>query len=433
MANPFTPTEAAATANQERTPRWLKRIQQHSWEPEILLSGFILIGLLQLPALIEETSIYLRAETLRGNMAGLFTGATFAVYLLIAGLIIHLFLRSVWVGFIGLSYTFPKGIQVDKLQYQPRYTAIVQRIPSIKEQILKLEKVCSSIFATCFFLIMVILGVLLGSALFFISCLALEILLNKLFQVSLFAFIDPHFDKFLGVIILIYAVDFVLLGIYRRYSLSARLFYPLYKLGSWLTFAKVYRSIYYLYISNISRRYLALFFMFFVLLNIFGQPILRRSPDNRWLSLIDFYHSDKGDGYLFSGYFRDRNHKWSSALLSIPSPVVSGRYLEVGLMHLLQHEGSMYTLCKLDAATLKQDPAAAEKRLRCVTDYYRLYIDDIAIPEPEWMYHYFQESGRKGFIAFIDVNELTAGRHTLAIYAGNNIEHPMVRTYFFKA
>lgn len=34
-------------------PSWLKRIQEQSWEPEILISGIVLVALSQLPKAIE--------------------------------------------------------------------------------------------------------------------------------------------------------------------------------------------------------------------------------------------------------------------------------------------------------------------------------------------------------------------------------------------
>ena len=33
---------------------WLKRIQEQSWEPEILISGIVLFALTQFPPLIRE-------------------------------------------------------------------------------------------------------------------------------------------------------------------------------------------------------------------------------------------------------------------------------------------------------------------------------------------------------------------------------------------
>jgi len=53
-------------------PKWLKRVQENSWEPEILLSGFVLIGLMQLPEKIKHYSDIILAETLRWNIANIF-------------------------------------------------------------------------------------------------------------------------------------------------------------------------------------------------------------------------------------------------------------------------------------------------------------------------------------------------------------------------
>lgn len=102
-------------------PKWLKRIQENSWEPEILLSGLVLIGLLQLPDKIRQLSLFFNAEVLSGNLSALFVALEQVCYILIFGVIAHLFLRSVWVGMIGLSYTFPGGIKVDKLGFTEKF------------------------------------------------------------------------------------------------------------------------------------------------------------------------------------------------------------------------------------------------------------------------------------------------------------------------
>jgi hypothetical protein len=193
--------------DQRSTPEWLKRVQENSWEPEILLSGLVLIGLLQLPAMIRRASEFYRAETLSGNLLGVFTALEQIVYVLVFGLVVHLFLRSVWVGLIGLTYTFPKGIKPESLGYHKKFEDKVRQLPDTESQIILLEKVCSSIFATCFFLMMVIFGANVGVSFLVIFLFILDSFLG-LFGFKVFSLITPYIDTFLSIVFLVFLFGF---------------------------------------------------------------------------------------------------------------------------------------------------------------------------------------------------------------------------------
>ncbi|MGB6035516.1 MAG: hypothetical protein WBG42_04560, partial [Cryomorphaceae bacterium] len=43
----------------EKHRNWLQRVQEQSWEPEILISGIVLFALIQIPPYIKEANEYL--------------------------------------------------------------------------------------------------------------------------------------------------------------------------------------------------------------------------------------------------------------------------------------------------------------------------------------------------------------------------------------
>lgn len=117
-----------------QVPSWLTSIQEKSWEPEILISGIALLALTQMPRLLDQLHIFLQERSLQlfffGNLDDLAISLLKAsTYWLIIGLIVHLLLRSVWVSFIGLSYTFPSGVQPERLRFQPFFQNAVADIP----------------------------------------------------------------------------------------------------------------------------------------------------------------------------------------------------------------------------------------------------------------------------------------------------------------
>lgn len=390
-------------------PKWLKNVQSNSWEPEILLSGLVLIGLFQLPSKIENFAYYFASEVSYNSWIGIFQILQLTVYFLIFGLALHLFLRSVWVGLIGLTYTFPKGIKPEKLGFKQKFEERVKRLPTLESQIISLEKVCSSIFAICFFLMMVIIGVVVASLFWIIFLYGVGWILEVIFGWDFLSFINPYFDRILSYALIIVAIDFITLGIYRKNKYTAKLYYPIHRFIGWITLSRVYRPVYYLLASNVKKFYLILFLGLFLLSTVLGQRILDKRPDNNMISQLSFY-AVEANALLFSGYYRDRNKEWESQMLEIPSPLLKDRFLELTVKNRISFEREMEKYCGING--LKVD---AEIKLECVNRFMKVYIDKKQVEGNEWFFYFFQESKRKGFISYIDTDGLAPGRHNLEV------------------
>ena len=61
-------------------------------------------------------------------------------------LILHLILRGLWTGVLGLSYVFPNGIKIEKLPKSQRN--IIYDKPD--KLVIQLEKICSILFSFIF-------------------------------------------------------------------------------------------------------------------------------------------------------------------------------------------------------------------------------------------------------------------------------------------
>ncbi|MCE2495881.1 MAG: hypothetical protein J4F31_04790 [Flavobacteriales bacterium] len=48
---------------QSSQPKWLTRVQEQSWEPEILISGIVLIILTRLPGGIDDFVMFLKTQS----------------------------------------------------------------------------------------------------------------------------------------------------------------------------------------------------------------------------------------------------------------------------------------------------------------------------------------------------------------------------------
>lgn len=128
----------------EAYPNWLKRVQEQSWEPEILISGLVFVALTQLPKVIEQFNAFLELYSFpvmgHGNRNESILGLLeVAIYWLILGFSIHLILRSIWTAFVGLSYAYPEGPKFSRLRYPERYKAILEKMSDYGVRIHQIE------------------------------------------------------------------------------------------------------------------------------------------------------------------------------------------------------------------------------------------------------------------------------------------------------
>lgn len=108
--------------DQESTPKWLEELQLRSWEPEVLLSGIVLYGMFKTPDLLDGLLHFFSANISGSNdFNNLVAILKIGTYWLIFGLILHLVSRGIWVGMVGLSYTFPNGINHQRIHFKERF------------------------------------------------------------------------------------------------------------------------------------------------------------------------------------------------------------------------------------------------------------------------------------------------------------------------
>ena len=103
---------------------WLDKLQQESWQLELLISGFAIFGLFELRNFLTGSM-----ELVYANYHSDFTiQVTYTMLVVsflvtqifIANLLIHILVRGLWIGAIGLRYV-SGDIDYDKLKYNERF------------------------------------------------------------------------------------------------------------------------------------------------------------------------------------------------------------------------------------------------------------------------------------------------------------------------
>ncbi|MEM9052438.1 MAG: hypothetical protein AAGC47_10335 [Bacteroidota bacterium] len=391
---------------------WLQRVQEQSWEPEILISGIVLFALFQIPPLIKEANAFLDVNSVlifsNGNvdetLAALLLAAT---YWLIIGFSTHLVGRSIWAAFVGLSYVYIDGVKIEKLKYPEKFKRVIRKTSDYKDLIIKLEKFCSTIFAASFLIFMCTVGIF-----FFLGWLGVVFLLIHELGGDL-PIIGNYIDIGLQVISLICVIDFIGLGLIKRIPYVNKIYYPFYKVMSFLTLSPLYRSIYYGFVTNHKWWQVAIamfvftFGTFFMVAairdeaNFFDTTELTIEYGERFMAPLNYYNLAEG--------------KPSKRML-IESDIIDRNVAKILIVHGSEHE-QQYILknCNYEEALEKEDLDYDSLLFSCLENFILLQLDGEYI-YPEYLYTVDRTLNRRGLTTYLDLSQHERGMHNLKLF-----------------
>lgn len=235
----------------------LDRLQEESWQLELLISGFAIFGLFSAYPALELKMAYHQSQ----NDNNLFFTlililALSACSILIFNLLLHVLLRGLWIGALGLRYV-SGDIEYDTLNYTKRFSNYLKlKVGSFDRYIARLEDYCSIIFAITFLLIFYLLALVLiiGSIATIIS-----------------VFFNGHtfrdFSTYVGIILLAFIIigmlltfiDFITLGYLKKKKWLSKVYFPFYWVFSIITLSFLYRPLIYNFLDNKFGKRLSLF------------------------------------------------------------------------------------------------------------------------------------------------------------------------------
>lgn len=232
--------------------QWLEKLQQESWQLELLISGFALYGIWASREVIQNVNDYIVLNQPDLIISGLAERTSTILEvgwtIFFINLLTHVIFRGFWIGTIGLRYVSGE-IDYDSLNYSKVLTEYLRRkVGSFDDFIEKLEKFCSVLFAYTFLLFFITLSVILYSVWFN----ALAVLLFKVLEfretdmwatVALFVYLG------MGMFIMI---DFLTFGVFKR--IKEKRFSKVYKyfyiMASVITFSFLYRPLLYNFLDD---------------------------------------------------------------------------------------------------------------------------------------------------------------------------------------
>ncbi|MGJ3235596.1 hypothetical protein [Marivirga sp.] len=398
-----------------RTPAWLKRIQEGSWEPEILISGIVLFGLFKIYPLIGEFNYFLD-----NNSYSIFSGTSvnesissilkYANIVLIFGFVTHLLFRSVWAAFVGLSYVYPKGINFENLKYPYLYKQHIKKGSDYQLHIIKLEKVCSTLFAISFLIFMWLLGLVffLGLVTLFIE-VASQIIGSSNFEIG-------FVDDIIYVLTVVMILDLVSMGGFKRIPYVNKVFYPLYRFSGWITLSFLYRNIYYGLISNHKKWKISLVLIFFFILSFFMVIFLqfRDFASVRSIALAPYESPEYG---LKEDMYRSKvQNGFYSKYMHIEDYIIDKAYLELFIVHSTRFEKDwIMPACNYEIQKEQEGIAYDSLKMSCLEKFYGVVLDGNLL-EDDFIYQRNSQTGQDGLLSIIDISHLKKGKHHIDLY-----------------
>ena len=225
----------------------LQKLQEESWQLELLISGFAIFGLF---TAFPELEIALKAAESDEKIYALvvIAVALISCAILIFNLLLHVVLRGLWIGALGLRYV-SGDIDYDVLNYSEKFSNYLKKkVGSFDRYIGRLENYCSIIFAISFLLIFYVIA-------FIFTILAIVAIAKLMLDNEN---LNETLKLWLGIPLMIFIVfgmfltflDFITLGWLKKKKWVSRLYFPIYWVFSFITLSFLYRPIVYNFLDN---------------------------------------------------------------------------------------------------------------------------------------------------------------------------------------
>ena len=425
--------------NQEKgnqITQWLKKLQQESWQLELLVSAFTIF--LLITASREYTEFY-DGLPLTYNIDGvaaivyLFLGLIgVSIRALALFLVIHLLLRGFWIGSIGLR-SVQASIDFDGLKYSKYFTEkLKKRITSLDNVVIQLDEICSVIFSFSFLVISIILS--FGLYILFLGLLALLLgtlagLASGWVENALAIFMAV---LFLGILFtgLIYLIDYFTLGFFKKYKRISKIYYPIYWFYGYVTLSFISRSIYYYLISKFSKKRIRVVYsimlalLFLNALIDFDQYQYYPEGDNNLEMEANFYDNMRDtDDFIYKA--------------SIQSNVIGDPYIQLFIRYEPENNRDIRRVCP-DFEPMKSDglnprlyldteggnfiirgrnfdEEDKEMLLTCLGDFYHVTVNDSVYSDLKFYFFKHPAHNQMGLVTMLGTSHLPAGENLLEV------------------
>ena len=401
----------------------LQKLQEESWQLELIISGFAIFGLL---TVFEPLSQSL-ADADDNQQIYKFVISIVALIscaILIFNLVLHVLLRGLWIGALGLRYV-SGDIDYEELRYSEKFTKYLKkRVGSFDKYIATLENYCSIIFAISFLLIFYFLA--LTVCLLAIVLVSVYLLNNDNIAKNWRLSIGVPLVIFISFGMLLTFIDFITQGWLKRKQWFSKLYFPIYWVFSFLTLSFLYRPLVYNFLDNkFGRRISFLFLPLFITL-VFAFSIIDRKSnffDDRLGFNSSSYYGNPQD---YEDQLIEKDELTETA--SIQSKIITEPYIKVFINFDdniednifqfnadLKPEKDVRGINSLAFTDFNWSKLGRQRRLYLETfnSIYGIQVDSIRLESEFIVGHNVQK--QLGFETYVPTKSISEGKHMLNV------------------
>lgn len=410
-----------------RTTSRFGDLHSKTYEIELLISGALVFGLLNVPSQIENAFEYwltrLDGLTITVVMY-LIVYADLVAYALLGTFILHLCLRGYWVALLGLESVWPSGWALDKLKLGPNSRRLIERdLPTLSTTIDRADDRASLVFAAGALLALLfvysVIGVLLGLAI----ASAITAVMPWPGEVVFFSVLGVT----AGTALVVSLVDRFFGAKFEPESMGGRVLAGLVKVAVATSPIRLMGPIQFVFQTHLGERKVTTFLMGAMV--VLGAVMVGSFASRLGAVRIDGWHffDDEVVGVMASpAYYRSMAAERDGQLPTIDADVMVGSTMRVYLPYRpRRHNPLLEKACPGQKVGVdgRSNTAAAS----CVGGLYALKIDDRPVTPTAFDFTRQAETDFLGVLAYVDIQALTPGRHELHVQApGREGEPPVV-------
>lgn len=402
-------------------PDWLQALEAQSWQAELIASGLAIYGSISLGTYIDDFAIW-GALNFNERILNIVSYLLLYIYtahsILVVSFILHLVLRILWAGILGLSSVYPKGINMETSAYPDYFKEKLKKdFPSLSEYSLSLDKLCSMIFSILCAMVMILVSIVFWIVIYLLLS---EILLNFL-PVSVTNFIGYFAIGLLFVVSILTVITTQ--GKFKNSNFSNKYGYTLVNGFSKVMYVLFYKPINYI-IQTIRTNVTSKSFYIGMMLIIFISMFIAMP---NYVKTMHFYKNDifidyQGEASLVTKYSYLDNIEADEKIMFpvIQSKIIKDNYLDLYIPEYKRETHVMDSICgkykaKDELTFIEKKKDVAEYYKNCSKQYYTIYLDDTEIKDIDFSYKRNLYNSRRGFQTFIDIQNLNKGNHEVKI------------------
>ena len=348
-----------------------------------------------------------------------------ACLILLFNLLLHVVLRGLWIGALGLRYV-SGDIDYEYLKYSPKFTKhLKNKVGSFDKYISKLETYCSIIFAISFLLIFYVLALA-----FTIICIMaiIRIFLNgEVFGGTIAKIIGIPLIVFIAFGMILTFIDFATQGWLKKKQWLSKIYFPFYWVFSFVTLSFLYRPIVYNFLDNKFGKRIILALLPAYILILFSSSFTNMNSN--------YFNRNYSSNSIIgnSSNYEDLSIEDKDFIkrASLPSKVITDRYLKIFMVYRDVIEDDIFSFNQglkpekdkrgltsqmsftNDNYLFTRVDSLEREYMKTLNEVYRVKIDT-TLYESEFILAK-NKKRQKGFETYINIKNLPEGKHLMNI------------------